>query len=81
MPRRNLLSLHEAIVIALVNTDKRSATFIEIAEFILARQLYPMRKGNIKLESQIMLRSTKSKGRYSHLFEQIDSDTIKLKNI
>ena len=81
MPRKNLISLHEAIVIALINKPDRTATFEEIADFITERSLYPERKGNILLATQVMLRSTKANGAYHHLFEQIDKDTISLKNI
>ncbi len=81
MARKNLLSLHEAIVIALLNKSNRTATFEEIADFIRERELYTERKGNIPLATQIMLQSTKANGAYRHLFEQIDKDTISLKNI
>jgi hypothetical protein len=80
MPRKNLLSLHEAIVIALINTPERTATFDEIASFIENRQLYPNRKGNIALAIQVMLRSTKANGAYKHLFEQVGENCIQLKN-
>ena len=60
---KNLLSLHEAITIALININKEnfSASFEEIANYIEKRNLYPERKGNIDLATQVMLRSTKSK--------------------
>lgn len=80
MPRKNLLSLHEAIVIALVNQPDRKASFAEIAKFIEARNLYPERKGNVLLATQIMLRATKSDGAYHHLFEEIGKDSIRLRN-
>lgn len=81
MPRKNLLSLHEAIVIALINTKNRTATFDKIADFIIERNLYPERKGNIPLSTQVMLRSTKAQGAYHHLFEQLTENTIRLKNL
>lgn len=81
MPRKNLLSLHEAIVIALINTPKRTATFQEIEDFIIERNLCPIRDGNVPLSEQVMLRSTKSTGRYHHLFEQINPTTIRLRNL
>jgi hypothetical protein len=79
---KNLLSLHEAIIIALININKETftASFDEITDFIEKRNLYPNRKGNIDLNKQVMLRSTKSKGKYSYLFTQIDENTIKLRN-
>lgn len=78
---KNLLTLHEAIVIALINIDKESftATFEEIAEYIERRELYKDRKGGIDLAKQVMLRSTKSKGNYVYLFEQIKDNSIKLR--
>lgn len=80
MQRKNLLSLHEAIVIALINHPNRTATFVEITDYIEQRNLYPARKGNIQLSTQVMLRSTKAKGAYKHLFEQINEDKICLRN-
>lgn len=78
---KNLLTLHEAIIIALVNINKDNftATFDEIAAYIEKRNLYPERKGGIDLAKQIMLRSTKSKGKYTYLFEPITTNSIKLK--
>lgn len=78
---KNNLKLHEAIVVALINIDKEifSATFDEIAAYIDKRSLYPERKGNIDLATQVMLRSTKTKGRYAYLFEQINENTIKIR--
>lgn len=79
MPRKNLLSLHEAIVVALINSPERTATFAQIEKFIEERELYTIRDGNISLATQIMLRSTKSNGNYSHLFEQVGEESIKLR--
>lgn len=78
----NLLYLHEAIVIALINLDKKSfsASFEDIANFIEQRNLYTHRKGNIDLSTQIMLRTTKSKGKYAYLFEKTGSTTIRLRS-
>lgn len=72
--------MHEAICIALLSSEIRTLTFAEIARFITKRDLYPNRKGNIPLETQIMLRSTKSRGRYAYLFDQLSNDTIRLRN-
>lgn len=80
MPRKNLLSLHEAIVVALINQPTRTANFDEIAKFIESRNLYSERKGNIPLATQVMLRSTKAKGAYRHLFNNIGAGYIKLRN-
>ena len=77
---KNLLTLHEAIAVALLGKKNRTANFDEIAEIIERRGLFPNRKGNIFLSVQVMLRSTKSKGKYLHLFKQVDDNTIELKN-
>jgi len=79
---KNDISLHEAIVVALINIDKKtfSANFDEIAAYIDNRNLYSERKGNIALAKQVMLRSTKAKGAYTYLFHQIDDQTIQLKS-
>jgi len=77
---KNLLSLHEAIVVALININKETftASFDEIADYIEKKNLYPNRKGAIDLSTQVMLRSTKTKGKYSYLFTQTDTNTIKI---
>lgn len=81
MKAKNLLTLHEAIVVALINIDKENftANFQEIADYIEKRNLYPERKGNITLAEQVMLRSTKAKGAYSYLFESVNDTTIRLR--
>ena len=78
---KNLLTLHEAIVIALINIDKKSfsATFDDIAAFIKKRKLFPERKGGVDLATQVMLRSTKASGAYHYLFEQVDGNAIRLR--
>lgn len=80
MKRKNLLTLHEAMVIALININKENyqATFEEIADYIKKKKLFEVRKDNIELAKQVELRSIQSKGRYKYLFEQIDKMTIKL---
>jgi hypothetical protein len=73
---KNLLTLHEAIVVVLLNEPKRTSTFDKIAREIERRGLFPNRKGVISLSKQVELRSIRSKGRYKHLFKQIDLDVI-----
>ena len=80
MLRKNLLALHEAIAVALISKPDRKASFTEIANFIESRSLYPIREGNIPLSTQVMLRSTKAQGAYAHLFKQLDSNSIQLRN-
>jgi hypothetical protein len=81
MLRKNLLSLHEAIVIALIARPARSANFKEIADFITRRNLYPIRKSELSLETQVMLRTTKSRSAYQHLFKQESDYMIRLKDL
>ena len=80
MPIKNILSLHEAIILALINQPSRTASFEGIANFITKRNLYPNRKGNIPLATQVMLRSTKAKGAYAHLFEDLGAGYIRLRD-
>ncbi|MBK7443111.1 MAG: hypothetical protein IPI65_16835 [Bacteroidetes bacterium] len=77
---KNLLKLHEVIVVVLLSDKKRILTFSQIVEFITMRNLFPERIGNVSLEIQVMLREKKSNARYLYLFEQIDSETIRLRN-
>jgi len=78
MVHKNLLDLHEAIVVALINQPTRTASFEEIAKFIEGRKLFPYRKENIPLATQVMLLTTKANGAYQHLFEQVSENSIKL---
>ncbi|MFZ4058790.1 MAG: hypothetical protein ACOYKE_11675 [Ferruginibacter sp.] len=80
MPRKNLLSFHEAIVVALINQPTRTASFEQIAAFIIERNLCPKRDGGVLLEDQVMLRTTQSKGAYAHLFQEIGAGFIRLKD-
>lgn len=54
---KNLLTLHEAIVIAIINIDKDDfiATFKEISENIEIRKLYPNHKGGVELASDVKI--------------------------
>lgn len=78
---KNLVTLHEAMVLALISKDDRTATYREVADFIDERGLYTERKGNIALSDQVKLRATQSRGNYRHLFEVIDKETISLRNL
>ncbi len=80
MSRKNLISLHEAIVLALIELPARVGSFKQIADFITKRNLYAVHKGNISLEKQIMLRATKSQGAYAHLFEDEGMNVISLRD-
>jgi predicted double-glycine peptidase len=78
---KNLLSLHEAIVVALINIDKETftASFLDIARYIDKRGLFAERKGGIDLAEQVKLRSTLSSRQYDYLFYQIDDTHIQLR--
>lgn len=76
---KNLLTLHEAIVVALLSNTDRELSIKEVAEIIERRNLFPEREGNITLEEQVKLRTLPS-GNYSYLFEIIDDNRVKLKN-
>ena len=80
MPRKNLISLHEAVAIALLEQPMRTASFEQIADFIQKRGLASIRKGGITLEKQIMLRTTKSRKVQAHLFEEIGAGYIRLRD-
>ena len=77
---KNTLSLHEAIVVALINLDKRTftASFDEIAAYIEERALFPERRAGITLAEQVRLRSTLSGKRYAYLFEIVGEEHIRL---
>lgn len=60
---RNLLRLHEAMVVVLVKQPGRIATFDTIANEIEKRGLFPNRKGKIPLAKQVELRALQRKVR------------------
>ena len=80
MPGENLLSLHEAVVVALINQPIRTASFEQIAAFIDYRNLYLNRECEVTLAEQVMLLTTKSDGAYSNLFEEIGAGFIRLQD-
>jgi hypothetical protein len=59
----------------------RKGSFDKAANFIELKGLFPARKGNIPLSTQVMLRSCQSKGRYLHLFRKVGDEVIQLRNI
>ena len=76
---KNLLTLHEAVAVILLNQENRTATFETIAEEIERRNLFPERKGGITLAEQVKIRTSIKSSKYKHLFDFIPPDTIKLK--
>lgn len=81
MTTKNLLKLHEAIAVILLNKAGRSASFEEIADEINERGLYIRKDGSPVPTYQIMQRATLSSGQYHYLFKKVDKNRIKLKNI
>jgi hypothetical protein len=81
MPQKNLLKLHEAMAVAVLNHPKRTLSFEAIVGFIEKKGSFPIRKDNITLAEQIRLRVFLSSGKYAHLFERVDHTTIRLHNV
>lgn len=80
----NLLKLHEAIAVVLLSKDDRTATYDEISKEIANRDLYFQKTGDIAPPGQIRLRThpnTKSGNIYQHLFEYIEPNRVKLRNV
>jgi len=76
---KNLLKLHEAIAVILLNQPNRCANFQTIAIEVEKRNLFPIRKGNISLAEQIKLRTSISSSKYKHWFDYTKPDIVKLK--
>lgn len=73
--------LHEAIAVVLLSKENRTATIDDITGEINRRKLY-RRKDNTDLPSyQVMQRTKLSNGRYRHLFEWIEPNRVKLRNL
>ena len=75
---KNLLTLHEAVILVLLKKPNRTANFEEIAKEIERRNLYPKREENITLSKQIELRTSISSSKYKHLFKKVSENEIKL---
>ena len=76
---KNLLTLHEAVVVVLLNQQNRTATFEKISEEIERRNLFPERKGGITLAEQIKIRTSIKSSKYRHWFDFLPPETIQLK--
>lgn len=76
---KNLLTLHEAVVVILLNKKDRTATFESIAVDIEKRNLFPERKGGITLAEQIKIRTSTKSSKYKSWFDFTPPDTIRLK--
>jgi hypothetical protein len=79
---KNLLKLHEAIVVVLINYPERTASINDISRKIAERGLYFQKSGDIAPPGQIRLRThpnTKAGKQYSHLFNYIEPDKVQFK--
>jgi hypothetical protein len=74
----NILKLHEAIAVVLLNKPKRTATIEEIANEINRRGLYKRKDGKALPAYQVMMRSKLSKQRYIYLLKPMDNDKVRL---
>jgi hypothetical protein len=78
MKTKAKLSLHEAMVVALINLDNETfqATYEKIADYIKKHELF--QESKIPLCKQVRLRATLSNKKYKYLFKEMDDNTIKL---
>lgn len=76
---KNILKLHEAIAVVLLNCKTRKATISFIANEINKRKLYSRKDEKPVPAYQIMMRANLAKGRYNHLFQFSKPDTVTLK--
>lgn len=75
------LFLHEAIAVILLSKKDRKATVEGIANEINRRKLYYQKNGNLVPEYQIMQRTRLGGGHYHYLFEWIEPNFVKLRNL
>ena len=78
---KNLLYLHEAIAVVLINKPGRAASEQEIADEINQRKLYTRKDCKPLPAYQVRLRTKLAKGQYHNLFEYVSSGRIVLRNI
>lgn len=76
---KNLLTLHEAVAVALLTEPNKTATFQHIADKIQKQNLFPNRKGGITLAEQIKIRTFIASSKYKHLFDFKKPDILRLK--
>ena len=75
------LFLHEAIAIMLLSKELRTSTIGEIALEINKRSLYQRKDRSDVPPYQIMQRTKLCNGHYHHLFEWIEPNKVRLRNI
>ena len=76
---KNLLTLHKAVAVILLNKQDRTATFESIAEDIDKRNLFPERKGGITLSTQVKIRTSIKSSKYKHWFDFTLPNIIRLR--
>ena len=76
----NILKLHEAIAVVLLNRIDRTASEQEIADEINKRKLYIRKDGKPLPGYQVMQRTKLANGQYHHLFDYQSSEKITLRN-
>lgn len=74
---KNLLTLHEAVILVLIKQPNRTASFEKIATEIEKRNLFPERKGGIELSKQIELRTSIASSKYKDMFQRISKSEIR----
>ncbi len=77
----NILKLHEAIAVVLLNKVNRTCSEQEIADEINERKLYTRKDGKPLPGYQVMQRTKLAKGQYHYLFDYQSPEKIALRNI
>ena len=75
MRNNNLLTLHEAIAVALLKFPSWKASYEDVAKVIDEKQLYAERQGGVALSKQCFLRAKN----YPKLFELVNKEVVRLR--
>jgi len=81
IPTPGKLLLHEAIVVVLLRKDHRMASIDDIAAEINTRELYHRKDGQPLPPYQVMERAKLANDQYHDLFEWIESNFVRLRNM
>lgn len=74
----NVLKLHEAIAVVLLNEPRRTATTKRIAQVLNRRRLYTRADQQPVPAYQVMMRAKLNKGRYAHILTYNKNETVTL---
>lgn len=74
----NILKLHEAIAVVLLNEPSRTATTERIAQVLTGRRLYTRADQKPVPAYQVMMRAKLNKGRYAHILTYNRNGTVTL---